>query len=190
MKKLILLSIIFCSVTINAQFNKSAPWMKGLEKKQVSTNNSKEENNSFTIYEITESFNEYWKNHDPNKKGSGYKPYMRWENKWKELIHTNGKLPTSKELWDSWENKINRIGKTINPVSSWSSIGPFSPGTLSGALPGQGRVNAIAVDPNNANVWYVGAPAGGLWKSIDAGTNWISLFDQFPQIGVSGIAID
>ena len=55
---------------------------------------------------------------------------------------------------------------------------------------GTGRTNAIAVDPNNANIWYVGAPAGGIWKSTDAGSSWTNLFDDFPQIGVSGIAID
>ncbi|MBT8223109.1 MAG: hypothetical protein KJN96_08085, partial [Eudoraea sp.] len=53
-----------------------------------------------------------------------------------------------------------------------------------------GRINAIAVDPNNPNVWYAGAPAGGIWKTTDAGGSWTNLFDNFPQIGVSGIAID
>ena len=37
---------------------------------------------------------------------------------------------------------------------------------------------------------YVGAPAGGIWKSTDAGITYIPLIDHLPQIGVSGIAID
>ena len=48
----------------------------------------------------------------------------------------------------------------------------------------------MAVDPNNENIWYVGAPAGGIWKSTNAGQSWTNLFDDFLQIGVSGIAID
>jgi photosystem II stability/assembly factor-like uncharacterized protein len=48
----------------------------------------------------------------------------------------------------------------------------------------------VAVDPTNPDIWYVGAPAGGIWKSEDAGNSWSNLFDEFPQIGVSGIAID
>ena len=47
----------------------------------------------------------------------------------------------------------------------------------------------IAVDPSNSNTYYVGAPAGGIWKSLDAGKNWSPLTDSLPQIGVSGIAI-
>ncbi len=78
----------------------------------------------------------------------------------------------------------------VNPTSSWNSIGPQNVGIFPGRLPGTGRTNAIAVDPNNPNTWYVGAPAGGIWKSTDAGSSWTNLFDDFPQIGVSGIAID
>ena len=37
---------------------------------------------------------------------------------------------------------------------------------------------------------YVGAPAGGIWKSTDGGVTYIPLVDHLPQIGVSGIAID
>ncbi len=189
MKKLMLLVAILATVISTAQFNQNAPWMQELGDKQSSTV-SKSNTQSFTLHEISDSFQAYWENRDPNVKGSGYKPYMRWENYWKQLVHSNGELPSPNEFWNSWENKKNRTGKTINPVSAWSSIGPFSVDSFSGALPGTGRVNAVAVDPNNQNIWYVGAPAGGLWKSVNAGVTWVNLFDNFPQIGISGIAID
>ena len=172
-----------------AQFNQNAPWMQELTEKQDSKA-SKSNDQSLTLDEISTSFEAYWKNKDPNVKGSGYKPYMRWENYWKQLVHSNGELPSPNELWSSWKNKNNSSGKTVNPVSAWSSIGPSVEGSLGSSLPGTGRVNAIAVDPNNENTWYVGAPAGGLWKSTNAGANWVNLFDNFPQIGISGIAID
>lgn len=189
MKKLIFLVALLATVSTNAQFNQNAPWMQELGDKQTSTT-SKSSTQSYTLDEISASFGDYWKNRDPKIKGSGYKPYMRWENYWKQLIHSNGELPSPNEFWNSWENKKNRTGKTINPVSAWLSIGPFSVASFSGALPGTGRVNTVAVDPNNQNIWYVGAPAGGLWKSVNAGSSWTTLFDNFPQIGVSGIAID
>ena len=53
-----------------------------------------------------------------------------------------------------------------------------------------GRVNTIVVDPYNSNIIYVGSPAGGIWKSTDAGQTYIPLTDYLPQIGVSGITID
>jgi len=48
----------------------------------------------------------------------------------------------------------------------------------------------MAIDPGNDEIWYAGAPSGGLWKSFDAGQSWDPIFDEYPQIGVSGIAID
>src|SRR5690606_2469765 len=45
-------------------------------------------------------------------------------------------------------------------------------------------------DPNNSNTVYIGSPAGGIWKSIDAGVNWQPMSDYLPQIGVSGIVVD
>eukprot|EP01041_Mallomonas_annulata_P033541 gene33541-56182_t len=36
---------------------------------------------------------------------------------------------------------------------------------------------------------YVGAPDGGLWKTIDGGTNWTTNTDQLSIIGCSDIAV-
>lgn len=187
-KSLLPLAFLIFSFT-SAQYNQNAPWMQELAKKEASTT-ARTQKQSFTLDEISNSFDEYWKTHDKTKKGSGYKPFMRWKTYWEQLAHSDGTLPSSFEYWESFKNKQNRSGKVVNPTSNWTSIGPFSHGILSRSLPGQGRVNAIAVDPNNPNTWYVGAPAGGIWKTTDAGSTWETLFDDFLQIGVSGIAID
>ncbi|MEB8345731.1 thrombospondin type 3 repeat-containing protein [Flavobacteriaceae bacterium KMM 6898] len=187
MLRKLLLVLLFVGVNSYGQFNESAPWMENIKKDP--TNTSKSSSTSYSIYEISEAFHKYWEGKDPNVKGSGYKPFMRWENYWKQFVDENGYLPSSKQLWDTWENKRNSTA-IVNPISDWKSLGPINVGAYAGRLPGQGRVNAIAVDPNNPNVWYVGAPAGGLWKSTDTGASWTSLFDDFLQIGVSGIAID
>ncbi|MEJ1224117.1 thrombospondin type 3 repeat-containing protein [Sediminicola sp. 1XM1-17] len=186
LRKLLLL-LILSSTFSYGQFNESAPWMKTIKKDP--NNTAKTSTNNYSLYEISDAFHAYWKDKDPNVKGSGYKPFMRWENYWKQFVDENGYLPSSKQLWDAWESKANSTA-VANPTSSWTSLGPTNVDAYSGRLPGQGRVNAVAVDPNNANIWYVGAPAGGIWKSLDAGASWTNLFDDFPQIGVSGIAID
>jgi len=77
----------------------------------------------------------------------------------------------------------------VNDLANWSNIGPVNAGLIR-YTPGTGRVNQMAVDPNNDQIWYAGAPSGGLWKSFDAGQSWDPIFDEYPQIGVSGIAID
>lgn len=77
----------------------------------------------------------------------------------------------------------------VNTTAEWTNIGPVNTGLMR-YTSGTGRINAIAVDPNNSQIWYAGAPSGGLWKSRDAGSSWEPIFDEFPQIGISGIAID
>ena len=45
-------------------------------------------------------------------------------------------------------------------------------------------MNCIAFDPFDANIIWVGSPAGGLWKSVDGGANWTTNTDNLPVIGV------
>ncbi len=188
-RKLFLLLLGICSISF-AQYNEATPWMKELEKTKPRTAFAKGSNTDkgYTLNEITRAFNNYWQDKDQNKKGSGFKPFMRWHNHWKYQVDGNGYVPSTKDMLDIMLNRD--LGTTPNPVSDWLPIGPFEPGTLAGSLPGTGRLNAIAIDPNNESIWYAGAPAGGIWKSTDAGSTWINLFDDFLQIGVSGIAID
>ena len=73
----------------------------------------------------------------------------------------------------------------------WTPLGP-SP-LQQGTDQVNGRVHAIAVNPNNPNVLYHGADIGGVWRSNDAGVHWTPLFDQQPAMGIGqpgAIAID
>lgn len=183
MKKiLILLFLIQCSVVF-AQFNPSAPWMDAVQK---------DEKGDATIDEIKKAFDAYWEGKNPKKKGSGYKPFMRWENHWRNKVDNNGNLMTPSEIWEAWNQKSETVSSRneLNDISNWEPIGPFNHENTGSWSSGQGRVNVVVVDPNNANTIYIGTPAGGIWKSIDAGINWSPLSDYLPQIGVSGIAID
>ncbi|WP_350293801.1 thrombospondin type 3 repeat-containing protein [uncultured Croceitalea sp.] len=188
MKRKLLLLLFITATFSYGQYVDSAPWMQELEKNNKSTI-SKGKNRGYTIYEISEAFNEYWKDKDHTEKGSGYKPFKRWESFWKYQVDNQGYLPTARQLWQSHLNKKSSA-LVPNPTSDWSPVGPFETGTQAFGQPGVGRINAVAVDPNNENIWYAGAPAGGIWKSTNAGANWTPLFEDFPQIGVSGIAID
>ncbi len=53
-----------------------------------------------------------------------------------------------------------------------------------------GRVVALAVEPGNPDVIYVGAASGGLWRSEDGGVTWTPLFDRQPVSSIGAIAID
>jgi photosystem II stability/assembly factor-like uncharacterized protein len=167
------------TVLTYSQYAEDAPWIKELKK------NSKKSH--YTIQEISKAFDAYWENHkeDIDKKGAGYKPFKRWENRWELQMDKNGYPISNKTLMQQWEAKQN-LQRNSNDISNWQNLGPYTQLSKSG----QGRVNAIAVDPSNPNIYYVGAPAGGIWKSTDSGTTWTPLSDYLPQIGVSGIAID
>lgn len=185
MKKILLLLFVLSFSLGFAQFNQDAPWMKHLNIEQRRTSNP------VTFQEIVNAFNNYWENRDPNVKGSGYKPFKRWENYWQNFVDENGVLPTSEDLWSTWENfRSNNQNRRRVDQSNWQPIGPFTHTNTGSWSSGQGRVNSIIIDPNSPNTYYSGAPAGGLWKSTDAGVTWETTTDDLPQIGVSGIAID
>lgn len=188
MKKTLLLIVLFFAFSGQAQFNKNAPWV---------ANNPAAKNNITTIDEQVNLFNEYWSTHDKDKKGSGYKPFMRWEYEWRNNTNPQGYLITPQEIQEAFNQKKNRISfrnanpnVVLAPPSNWIPVGPFVHSNTGSWSSGQGRVNVVFQDPNNAATLYIGTPAGGIWKSTNSGDSWIPLSDELPQIGVSGIAVD
>ncbi len=75
----------------------------------------------------------------------------------------------------------------------WEFVGPRNPTppyrTYFGTASVSGRVNAVAYDPVNPNVYYLGAPQGGVWKTTDGGQTWQPLSDGWQFLQVSSIAV-
>jgi photosystem II stability/assembly factor-like uncharacterized protein len=72
----------------------------------------------------------------------------------------------------------------------WAPIGP-SP--IAGNRQDNGLVSAIAVNPNDPNIIFIGTAGGGVWRSRDGGQNWRPLFDRQIALGIGepgGVAID
>jgi len=53
-----------------------------------------------------------------------------------------------------------------------------------------GRVGDIAIDPRQADTWYVAVASGGLWKTQNGGTTWTPLFDKEPSFSIGCVTID
>ena len=63
----------------------------------------------------------------------------------------------------------------------WTALGPFpipNGQTENRVDPVSGRVTAIAIHPSNANIAYVGAAQGGLYRTLDGGATWTQLMDN------------
>jgi uncharacterized protein (TIGR03437 family) len=74
-------------------------------------------------------------------------------------------------------------------AATWTSIGP-KPTDLNSTYVTAGRVNAIAIDPRDNNVVYIGAAEGGVWKTTDGGINWKPLTDDQASLASGAIVID
>ncbi|MDE3166847.1 MAG: hypothetical protein KGN36_13660 [Acidobacteriota bacterium] len=72
--------------------------------------------------------------------------------------------------------------------ANWTPIGPQPTNAGPGAT--SGRVNAIAIDPRDNNVVYVGGADGGVWKTTDGGATWTPLTDSQPSLAMGALALD
>src|SRR5256714_3216577 len=51
------------------------------------------------------------------------------------------------------------------------------------------RAVAVAGEPGNPLVAYVGAASGGIWKTEDGGVHWRAVFDSQPAQAIGAIAL-
>jgi photosystem II stability/assembly factor-like uncharacterized protein len=79
------------------------------------------------------------------------------------------------------------------PQMAWTEIGPNPIPNAQVETPpittASGRTISIAVHPTNANIVYVGTAQGGLYRSLDGGTNWTRMSESFLSLAIGAIAI-
>ena len=61
------------------------------------------------------------------------------------------------------------------------NIGPAFP---------SGRIADMAIHPENNNIWYIAVGSGGVWKTINSGTTWESIFEGQGSYSTGAITID
>lgn len=79
-------------------------------------------------------------------------------------------------------------GRAFLGAGAWSSIGPRPISAGPGAV--SGRITAVAVDPGNPNVLYIGGAQGGIWKSSDAGATWSPRTDDQCSLAIGALVVD
>ncbi|MGB6688245.1 MAG: IPT/TIG domain-containing protein [Terracidiphilus sp.] len=70
---------------------------------------------------------------------------------------------------------------------AWKLIGP-EPVSFYGI--DSGRVSALAIDPANPRIVYMGGAEGGVWKSTNGGETWTPIGDTQVTLAIGAIAID
>jgi photosystem II stability/assembly factor-like uncharacterized protein len=81
---------------------------------------------------------------------------------------------------------VNRADSAAAPFDQkliqgmrWRLVGPFR----------GGRVLAVEGVAGEPNVYYMGAVAGGVWKTTDGGETWMPLFEKQPVSSIGSIAV-
>lgn len=145
--------------------------------------------NDISVFDFIDEMNAAWPQR-PTERGQGYKPLERF--KWLMETHAdeNGKMLNGRETIELWTALKNYTGQR-SVSGNWQPLGPILDGvTTRENIEGVGRVSCIAFHPTDDQIMFVGTPAGGIWKSNNAGISWSSNTDQLPTLGVSAIAFD
>jgi photosystem II stability/assembly factor-like uncharacterized protein len=99
------------------------------------------------------------------------------------LLCAPASLPLAAQAPAPQAQNADSTAGTRSPLNGFRlrSIGP---GMISG------RITDLAVDPRDKQTWYVGAAAGGVWKTSNAGTTWTPVFDRQSTYSIGTVVVD
>ena len=148
--------------------------------------------NETNFYKIRGEFKKYWSSRRfeirGGEEGKPWISFKRWEWLMEPRVYPSGELPSP----DILQQRMSQYNAAYPPgtqgatAANWTPLGP----SVVPSNGGEGRINAIAVDPGNTSIIWAGASSGGLWKSTNGGTTWATTTDQFATLGISAITLD
>lgn len=109
--------------------------------------------------------------------------------KFQQLIRTREGTPTPEyegnykltELGTARWAALARKGNLRTANLSWSERGPAN-------VPG--RTRGLLTHPDNPQrIWFAGSVAGGVWKTTDAGGNWVNKTPDLPNLATTVLAM-
>ncbi len=191
-KKLQLLVAALVFITLSA----SAQWMN--TPMPSTTNNADQAEKKQNFHDIQKIFNDYWKDKSPsedeqaNAPFGGYQQFKRWEWFMEPRTYPTGEFFDPEILINEYKKqKETQQRLSVHPATTaanWTFIGPAVVPSSGG---GAGRINAVRIDPTDANIIFACTANGGLWKSLNGGTSWLTPgTDLLPALGVSDVAVN
>ncbi len=151
------------------------------------------DNGNYPVQTVIDSAEAYFANRDKGR-GTGYKPFKRWEYNALRLVKDDGYLPKVEERLaelERWNAHLNETAgsRRILP-DNWQDLGPSYWEATSGWNPGVGRITGLAFENGNPDHIIVGANTGGVWQTVDGAVTWTHLTDYFSHLSVYAVAID
>jgi photosystem II stability/assembly factor-like uncharacterized protein len=141
------------------------------------------------VFDVKAAFDQEWQGRS-YERGKGWKQFHRWYWFMEQRTWPSGDRFDPSLLMQAKEHlrSMNTVRNDDRTFSEWTPLGPTSWQSIS-YNPGNGRVNTIAIHPQDPSIIYAGTPASGLWRSTDGGFTWEPLFTDLPSMGISGIVI-
>jgi len=113
--------------------------------------------------------------------------YQRWKWIWRDRVLPDGHFPNLEQQWQVSKALRSNQAARGNSIS-WNFEGPDR--NTGGGYWGMGRTKHVAFHPTNPDLFYVGTPDGGIWKTTNGGLQWTTLGDELPYLPVGIIRID
>lgn len=122
---------------------------------------------------------------------SAYQKWKRWEWYMRPRLDSNGDFFDYARLKQQEMERYDRsaAARTLATGAVWSFLGPHTMTYQGGSFRGLGRVDCIAFHPTNPFIFFVGTPAGGVWKTSTGGASWENISFNLPNTSVSSIAV-
>ena len=128
------------------------------------------------------------------------KQFERWAFFWRDRVDAKGNFPSPLTGWynagllnENGSPNFQAInGRSSQSLQPWTNIGPQTIPDPNGYpnYPQMGRLTNFKRfnnTPASANVLFISAPNGGVWKSTDNGNTWQPKLDFISGIGVTDI---
>ncbi|NOU46619.1 MAG: hypothetical protein HOO86_06100 [Bacteroidales bacterium] len=103
-----------------------------------------------------------------------------------EWFYSQRAFPFSDINYEAYQKSLDQakalkaVNKSRNRYFEWEFAGPVNIG---------GRVSAVALNPVDPSIFYIGAASGGVFKTIDSGLSWEAIFDEQPSLSIGDIAL-
>jgi photosystem II stability/assembly factor-like uncharacterized protein len=133
---------------------------------------------------IEKHFNRFESQAEKNK--NGYKQWKRWEWFAQSHLDPDGRVGNWTQRQEEAIAALDALPQLQNANGSWSSTGPSS---ISNGEDFLGRTESVAFHPTDPNTIYVGTATGGLWRTTNLGSTWVSLTDHLPSLSVASVVV-